>query len=289
MNSYREHMIQTGITKKVRQRYYLTAQKYENWLDDQQIQITQISTKQFIDYLQHVKYSRQLSRSTVQTIHSRLKHYHQYLSMTYGWPDPTLHIDLQGSYQYKIKNLLSSEQIDQICDLYYQYIIDYKPSNKELRFYPDHDKLRQGKYLALTMTAYQAMTQVEIIRLQADDLDLHQGKILIQQHRRAKKRTLPLAPCQIAACMQYFARSDQPIIPNFNHMERLSREIKKIYTKFENLRQLRASRISHWIDTHGLRRAQVMAGHRQIISTESFRTDDQKALKSQLNKYHPIQ
>ena len=53
------------------------------------------------------------------------------------------------------------------------------------------------------------------------------------------------------------------------------------------LEQLRQSRIAIWVKEEGLRKAQYLAGFRNVASAERYRKASLEDLKKQVNEYHP--
>jgi site-specific recombinase XerC len=68
----------------------------------------------------------------------------------------------------------------------------------------------------------------------------------------------------------------------------LNPAIKSIDKQFVDFQQVRTSLITHWIKTYGLRKAQYMAGHRSIVSTQSYVSNDLENLTCDINKLHPF-
>ncbi len=66
------------------------------------------------------------------------------------------------------------------------------------------------------------------------------------------------------------------------------KKIKQQYPKLKGTEQLRQSVISIWVQQHGLRKAQYMAGHKYVSSTERYNVDKFAELKTELDKYFTI-
>jgi integrase/recombinase XerD len=64
-----------------------------------------------------------------------------------------------------------------------------------------------------------------------------------------------------------------------NMMSMLLQHLKKMNSKVKTLEQLRAWVITHWLKQHHLRKVQVMAGHRHISTTESYKIGNLEDLK----------
>ena len=78
------------------------------------------------------------------------------------------------------------------------------------------------------------------------------------------------------------------LINSVPDLQKLIASTKKIYPKFTDFKQLRASIITHWIQTEGLRKAQYKAGHKYISSTEEYIANDFESLKNDINRFHPL-
>ena len=75
------------------------------------------------------------------------------------------------------------------------------------------------------------------------------------------------------------------LLSTFN---KLIEQVKTIDKQFVNFKQVRASLITSWIKTHGLRKAQYMAGHRYISSTENYLPNNIDDLIDDIKKLHPF-
>ena len=64
--------------------------------------------------------------------------------------------------------------------------------------------------------------------------------------------------------------------------------LKKINSKVKSIDQIRASVIVHWLKLYNLRKVQIMAGHRYISSTESYKANNLDDLKEDIKNYHPF-
>ena len=54
------------------------------------------------------------------------------------------------------------------------------------------------------------------------------------------------------------------------------------------MQQIRQSVVTLWINEHGLRKAQYMAGHKNVSSTERYNVAKMDSLKEEINKYFPM-
>lgn len=54
------------------------------------------------------------------------------------------------------------------------------------------------------------------------------------------------------------------------------------------LEHLRASVITHWVQVYDLRKAQYLAGHRHVSSTEAYKQQVLDELQADVKKFHPF-
>ena len=71
-------------------------------------------------------------------------------------------------------------------------------------------------------------------------------------------------------------------------MTQLMIKVRKINPSVQNAKQIRASVITKWVKQYNLRKAQYLAGHRYISSTESYLQNDVEGLKEEIQPYHPL-
>jgi integrase/recombinase XerD len=64
--------------------------------------------------------------------------------------------------------------------------------------------------------------------------------------------------------------------------------LRRINHKVKNLDQVRASVITHWVQVYDLRKAQYLAGHRHVSSTESYKQQVLDELQADVKKFHPF-
>jgi integrase/recombinase XerD len=72
-----------------------------------------------------------------------------------------------------------------------------------------------------------------------------------------------------------------------NTFRDLTKQVKTIEPSFTNFKQTRASVITIWLKTVGLRKTQYFAGHRSISSTEDYQSNNLDSLTNDIKKIHP--
>lgn len=270
-------------------RHQREVDRYVQWLDGTPGKAPENATKKdLLDYLAHLKTARGLSNTTQNQVLQTIRNYHEWLSIHRGIPDITAFIKIRGIYGQRLSPVLAPDELESLCDSYYHHTRSYIPSQKELRFYPDHPRLLSGRYIALTLVAYQGLQLHEIENLTPDGIDLRKGTVTVPASRMGAERKLPLDPSQVGAMMLFFAGGETPFVPNANQFERLNKTLKTLHPKYKDFTQLRASRITEWIRVYGLRKAQYLAGHRNISSTEEYVARDIDSLREDMAVFHPL-
>ena len=281
---------QKDMIPKTIARHETEVNKYVGWLKTLKGKDPEQATKKdLLDYLKHVKESRNLCNATQSRILNTLKHFYAFLAKQYGINDITHFIKIRGTERRHLTPILTPDELDLLCDAYYYHIQQYRPNAKELYYYPDQETLLRGYYIALTLMAYQALQLREIENLTPDSFDLRKATVTIQAGRTGAERTLSLEASQIGVLIQHFANGEEPpLIPNRTHFNKLSRSLKTLFPKFKNFTQIRTSKITHWLKLYGLRKAQYMAGHKNIGNTEKYIAGDFESLQNDLDNFHPL-
>ena len=157
-------------------------------------------------------------------------------------------LNIRGAKRKQVRELLTSEELEFLCDDYYNQ---------------HEDRLKE--YLVLCFTAFQALRIAEINRISLDDIDLRKGTIKMPSSKKIRARTLVLQPAQIGSLMLFLKDNDSFKICN-NRKDTLFRILRKSDRKFQDFKQVRSSVITVWIKKYGLRKAQYLSGHKYIGS-----------------------
>ena len=240
---------QKGIIPKSIARYQREIAKYENWLECTHDKIPETATKKdLLEYLKYIKERRNISNGTQYQTLLILRNYYAYLAKEHEIKDITHFIEIRGLKRKHLYLLFTPEELDLLCDAYYYYTQEYKPNKRELFYHPDYKKLLQGHYITLTLIAYQGLTVMEVENLTQADFDFRKGTVNIRKNLRTAARTLPLEAAQIGSLLQYYADGEgSPLMPNRNYFENLSQSLKKIQPAFRDFKQIRASKITHYL------------------------------------------
>ena len=288
--NYNQYLQQKNIIPNSIKRYEREINKYTTWLKTHDKQAIQATQKDLLNYLQYLKEKRNLSNATQNQQLIILKNYYQYLAQTQGIKNITVFIKIRGIKKVQLKHILTNAEVEQLCEAYYYYTQQHTPTNKELRYYKNQQHLLQGYYITLTLIAQQALTQNEVLLLTKNSFNLHKGTVSINAHLKGNARTLKLEASQIGSIIAFYSTDTNALLmQNLNHFEKIDKIVKTFSTKYKHFTQLRATKIVEWIKAHGLRGAQVLAGHKNISSTEKFMPNDIESLQNDMQNYHPLQ
>jgi site-specific recombinase XerD len=71
-------------------------------------------------------------------------------------------------------------------------------------------------------------------------------------------------------------------------LKKFKKQVKAIDRNFTGFNQIRTSVITHWIQADGLRKAQYLAGHKHINSTENYMPNDVTNLITEIQRFNPF-
>lgn len=270
--------------------------------------------KDVLKYLEHLKKSGK-QNTTINISLRALRYYFAFLlEDSIITVNPTNFIKIRGVKRRKLHRIFTAEELTQLADDYYNLFIknfDDRKIKKNLREYSSMS--RQRNYCMLNFLIYQGLHTEELEKITLDDIDLFKATIRIAASKRTNARTLNLNAAQTGVLMQYIQNTRPELLQHYteetnrlfllsskcngkrkadekheNSFNYLKTQLQSINTEVTNLRQLRASVITLWIQTVGLRKAQYMAGHRYTSSTENYLPNDIEQLSDDIEKYNPF-
>jgi site-specific recombinase XerD len=253
------------------------------------------TTKEEIDYKTFLKYIEELKKTgikvnTLQSYIGNLKIYFNYLQEeNYRADNPIQNINIKGRIKTVVSNVLTADELE---DLYYSY----ETKNEDIA--------RKRNKIMIGLLVYQGIKINELEQLKEEHIELYKGKIHIPKTTKSNGRTLELKPWQLMELMEYIQQIRPQLVPknseqlftsidgnsNLNNvMSRINKELKLINYSYQNAIQIRNSVIVNWLKIYHLRKAQYLAGHRYISSTERYKQDNLESLHEMINTFHPIQ
>jgi site-specific recombinase XerD len=167
-------------------------------------------------------------------------------------------------------------------------------------------EVRARNKVIVGLLVNQGLRVEELKALKVQDLRLREGRITVHHQRRTAKRVLELEAGQVYELLDYLADTRKQLlrlqggstdalflqhhdVDNFYGVTSVILEhLRRINHKVKNLDQVRASVITHWVQVYDLRKAQYLAGHRHVSSTEQYKQQVLDELQADVKKFHPF-
>jgi len=310
MDKFNEWLIIKGYTSKTAGTITRAVGYFLQWAEKENISdITETSHNDIIAYIQHYNI-KGTGKKTIAHYVLHLKKYFDWLmSEGEASDNPCSNIKIKGIKRKSLHEILSAEELEK---LYNGYATEITLEKTERMKCPPpmalHELARKRNKIILGLIVYQGLRTHEIIQLQTIDVKLREGKIFIAGTKRSNERTLKLESHQVFDLLDYINDTRKQILqhrnitvpaqelflnlegsPNTNNMfSMLLAHLKKMNSKIKATEQLRASVIVHWLKLYNLRKVQVMAGHRYISTTESYKANNLEDLKEDIKNFHPF-
>jgi len=304
-----------GFAKRTQKGHLSYVQLFLSWAGND----IQVTKPDVLRYLEHLK-NKGLQNVTRKRQLTALNHYFTFLykdgQIT---ANPCQFLKIRGANKKTLHKIYTPEELDGLFDHYYLlYVRNYDNSRQRhglSRHYSALSKERNA--LILSILVHQGTTAAEIDRIETGDIDLIRATLKIRGGKRLNDRVLPLKASQTGLLMQYLQKTRPqfleyhtaenntctargklflPLVTskiNANNdlmyiFDLLANQIRTFDKQFLNFTQIRTSVITFWIKTHGLRKAQYMAGHRNISATEAYLPNNLEDLTSEISKLHPF-
>ena len=299
-----------GFAKRTQKACLANVQLFLSWAGVETIQITK---PDILRYLEHLK-NKGLQNATRRNHLTALNHYFSFLYKDEQIADnPCRFLKIRGTNKKKLHKIYTPEELEQLFDNYYLlFVRNYDDSRQRHDLSRHRSALsKERNALMLSILVNQGATTTEIDRIETGDIDFMKATIKIRGGKRGNDRILPLKATQIGLLMHYL-QNIRPQLPEQQRTdssklfaplvtspktkdddvvyiyELLAEQIRTIDRQFINFTQIRTSVIACWIKTQGLRKAQYMAGHRNISTTETYLGNNLENLIDDINKLHPF-
>ena len=230
--------------------------------------------------------SRGVSKATLNLHLQSLEKYFDYLiSCGIRKDNPARGLRLKTGGKRVLQDLLSEEELQEIYSVY--------ANRPPWTFKGEKSKASHRKNVViLGFLVFQGLATGELAIIERGHIDLHRGTLYAAGTHRSASRILPLHAGQIIGIEHYL--SNLPAEQNhlFSGSIRSSltwlMTVLRRSTPVKNAQQLRHSVIMNRVRRYGIRKAQYLAGHKYVSSTERYRQEDLEELTGQLEKYHPL-
>jgi site-specific recombinase XerD len=304
MEKFIQHLQSKNHSVRTQQTYLRNVNDFLKWFEKDPLNCTKKDIVNFLDYL----HTKDCSSKTKSLFIISLNHYFNFLQLP---TNPTALLKIRGTKKKTLYRIYTPEELTQLFDNYYHFYIQGFDDSK----IPDNMKQRSllskyRNYIMLGFAVHQGLTAKELHRLCINDIDLIKAVVNVKAAHKTNARTLPLHASQIGALMHYiqsirpqFLQGNEQtlFIPFYDEgntqkntatlygcLQNFTNHIKAIDKNFVNLKQIRASVITHWLKLHGLRKTQHLAGHRYISSTENYLANNLAGLTDDILKYNPF-
>ncbi|MBN2890358.1 MAG: phage integrase N-terminal SAM-like domain-containing protein [Bacteroidales bacterium] len=312
MNDFIKYLQKKGLTQTTQQAYLFNTNKFLNWYSGELINTEK---KDILKYLEYLKKNKKQQNVTRRNSLISLNHYFEFLRENEQISEnPTNLLKIRGTKKKQLYNIFTAEELTQLADDYYNIFIktfdeNHIPKNQRQNSY----LTRNRNYLMLTFLVYQGLHTNELQRISLDDIDPIKASVNIQGSKKTNERKLILRPEQIGFLMHYLQNIRPQFLEKYNiennnlflslpevskknteqtrvmyALKTLTTQTKSINPNFTSFKQVRASIITNWIKTAGLRKAQYFAGHRYISTTEDYLPNDLEQLTDEIEKFNPF-
>lgn len=279
---------------------------------------TQITKPDVLKYLEHLKNERKQKNKSRSMLLNCLNHYFTFLyNQEQISVNPCLFLKIRGTQTKTLYRLYTNGELQQLYDNYYtlfvfNYDFNHIPQNQRKQAILS----RERNAVILNILVYQGISTKEIDTLALCDVDLVNATLKIQSGSKIGcGRVLPLHATQIGILMNYI-QNTRPQFAEYHKTQSeqlflslpcssktkydnenltvlrvfpsLKKHLKSIDKHFVNFAQIRASVISNWLHVYGLRKTQIMAGHKNISTTENYLSNDLQQLTNDIDKLHPF-
>lgn len=291
MKNFKEYLTQKQFSESTVKIYENGVKEFLDWTSNHHYLEENI---RYADLMNYIKHSQKKGKSKLNVQHQLLavRHYFNYLVKS----GKVKSNPAQGIYVRGIARRLPHD------------LADHDELVKLHESYPVKDIRDQRNKVILGLLVFQGLTIEELETLEADHINLREGKIKIIGTDRTNERVLKLEASQVFELQEYLNKTRGRILygPKVNEPERIKQLIigmeggqalsgevawmmrRLKHPKVRQASQIRASVIAEWTRRHDVRIVQYMSGHKYVSSTERYQATHLEDLKEQLSKYHPL-
>lgn len=291
MKSFKDYLTEKEFSANTIKIYENGIKEFLEWITKNHYPMENI---RYADLMNYIKHSQKKGKSKVNVQHQLLamRHYFNYLVK-----DGKIKSNpAQGIYIRGIARRLPHDlaEYSELIKLYESYTI------KDIR--------DQRNKVILGLLIFQALTIEEIETLEAQHINLREGKIKIIGTERTNERVLKLEASQVFELQEYLNKTRNRILygPKVNEPEKIKQLIigmegathlpgevgwmmrRLKHPKVTTASQIRASVIAEWTKVHDVRIVQYMSGHKYVSTTERYQATHLEDLQEQLRLHHPL-
>lgn len=308
MEKFKEYLTIKDYSSKSITSIMIAVNYFIAWCEQENInEITEVTHNDVMAYVQYQNI-RGVSKKTVAHYVMHTEKYFTFLQSENEVADnPCSNIKIKGIKRKVLHDILKPEELEK---LYEDYATETTIEKTEVMKVPPPQHLqtlaRKRNKIMLGLIVYQAVRSEEILQMKLSDVKLREGKIFIAGARRSNERTLKLESHQLYDILDYINDTRKQILYHNkittqdlfmsingsihfkNALALLVKQLQRINSKVKSIDQLRTSVIVHWLQHYNLRKVQIIAGHRYVSSTESYKANNIEELKEDIKNYHPF-
>mgnify|MGYP001796146875 CR=1 FL=1 len=287
--------------KQFSQRSLETSQRiinnYLQWVTKENLEPEAVTYQDLLEFMKHGRKTGKSPR-TIQHYLNTVRHYYDHLIKAQAITTNPVHgIEVKGIKQKTLYPILTAHELH---TLYHHY--------------PNDTYRDKRNKILLGLLVYQGLRTEELARMTTKEINLREGKLDILGSKKHNGRSLQLESHQVLDLYDYLLQvrpallqmppkrhyqtriaTEQLFIAEGGHchslhnlMTQVKRKVRAINPSVTCAQQIRASVITKWVKKYPLRKAQYLAGHRYISSTENYLRNDIEGLQEELNRYHPL-
>ena len=297
MNEFIDYLRQRQLSHSTIKTCQRSMAIYLKWATKERLALEQIT---YQDLLSFMKYCTRTGKAqkTIQHYLNTIRHYYDHLVQEQRVEiNPVIGIEVKGVKRKALYHILEPHELHA---LYHQY--------------PNETYRDKRNKVMLGLLVYQGIRTEELARMTTVAIQLREGKIDVLGSRKNNSRLMQLESHQVMDVYDYMLQvrpeilqmkpkrttqikvdTDRAFIAEGGNCYRVSnlitqimRKVRQINPSVQNARQIRVSVITKWVKMYNLRKAQYLAGHRYISTTESYLQNDIEGLQEELNQYHPL-
>jgi site-specific recombinase XerD len=319
MKDFIQYLQSKNLSEASQQMYLREIKLFLQWYKKNLLSFGEACTgKDILKYLEYLQNDKQHNIKSCSLSLLGINHYFSFLASPIGGglagASPTAFIKLRGTHKKTLYHIYTAEELQTIYDNYYSvFIQNFDDSHIAENIRLPSFLGRQRNYVMLGFTIYQGIAAGDLYKIKLPDIDINKASLHIAGRKRSNARNVPLNASQIGSLMHYiqdirpqFIRhanieNDKLFLPFYKDVSTknegikmsgiiytLTQQLKQLDKHFINFKQIRASVITQWLKTQGLRKAQYLAGHRYISSTEHYQSNNLEGLIEDITKYNPF-
>ena len=299
LSGFKTYLVKLGNAKSTIRQKTNYAGYFLKWSESENLQVEEVRYNDLLNFIDYCKLEGK-SKANINFILNSTGNYYTYLKKNnQELINPAINLRIKGVKRKIPSNIISFAELE-------NFYKNYKASSL-------FDKCNK---VILGLLIYQGVNSGALHDLEAENLNLREGKIYIPGNRKRNSRKLELKSFQILDLheylnevrpeilkelskikSQYFTKND---IENKlflsvtgsdnikNRLYYLFISIRETNPEILNPKQIRTSVIVHWLKNYNLRQVQYMAGHKCVSTTERYLLNNIDSLQSKIEKFHPL-